>query len=256
MALPPLSASHDFVRVLGSGSFGTVYLIRDQGREYALKWVCKKSSDRSSYHEKNVHRMFHGHPNVLKCLGGEATKYGYNVFLEAAPFGDLRSFVKSYGPLKRSTAYLYHTQISSALHFIHESLYCHRDLKPSNVLVFSDDLVKICDFGISCEMSFDMTVCRAGTQRYQPPETFRTVNGVHLDLWASGMIFAFALIGKHPWKAASSSCDEYVAFQNDDLKTLCQLDSRWCQASGDFAYLRWILHHDPLRRRIPPCYTH
>lgn len=48
---------------------------------------------------------------------------------------------------------------------------CHRDLKMENVLVFSNYLLKIADYGFSKRITAN-TVCdeRCGTKNYMPPE--------------------------------------------------------------------------------------
>lgn len=40
-------------------------------------------------------------------------------------------------------------QILLGLHYLHNSKIIHRDLKPSNVLINSNCIIKICDFGLS-----------------------------------------------------------------------------------------------------------
>jgi len=42
------------------------------------------------------------------------------------------------------------TQLADALAYLHHRSVVHRDVKPGNILVSSDMLVKLCDFGLAC----------------------------------------------------------------------------------------------------------
>ena len=39
-------------------------------------------------------------------------------------------------------------QLARALKYLHSGLVLHRDLKPSNILINSNCLIKVCDFGL------------------------------------------------------------------------------------------------------------
>ncbi|KAF8354862.1 hypothetical protein PRIPAC_96485 [Pristionchus pacificus] len=68
-------------------------------------------------------------------------------------------------------------QLLSAVAYIHKQGMIHRDLKPSNILFASDDLLKICDLGISASRKIiddqEVPVSRTfdrGTVKYMAPE--------------------------------------------------------------------------------------
>jgi serine/threonine protein kinase len=42
------------------------------------------------------------------------------------------------------------TQLADALAYLHHRSVVHRDVKPGNILVSSDMIVKLCDFGLAC----------------------------------------------------------------------------------------------------------
>jgi hypothetical protein len=46
------------------------------------------------------------------------------------------------------------TQLADALAYLHHRSVVHRDVKPGNILVSSDMIVKLCDFGLACRYAF------------------------------------------------------------------------------------------------------
>ena len=67
--------------------------------------------------------------------------------------------------------------LASALHTAHESGIIHRDLKPSNIMVSSEGVPYVMDFGLAKIETADFTITTAGqivgTMRYMPPDQAR-----------------------------------------------------------------------------------
>ena len=70
-------------------------------------------------------------------------------------------------------------RVVEGLVHIHEDVgMVHRDLKPSNILLTNENIVKLCDFGISTSGSSngdddeDAEIFAAGTPAYMAPECF------------------------------------------------------------------------------------
>lgn len=77
-------------------------------------------------------------------------------------FPDWKSF---YGKIGR--------QILEAIAFAHTHATIHRDIKPSNILITTDGIVKVCDFGISKIRNFlepGVTLAQYASIPYAPPE--------------------------------------------------------------------------------------
>ena len=98
--------------------------------------------------------------------------------------------------------------LARAVHFVHYRGIVHRDLKPANVLLTSDGLPKIADFGLAKKLDGDlgltMTKTVMGTASYMAPEQAagktREV-GAAADIYALGAILYEMLSGKPPFKA-------------------------------------------------------
>ena len=70
-------------------------------------------------------------------------------------------------------------QVVIALDSLHNDLQiCHRDLKPANILIFTEDKVKLSDFGFFKEIDksrVSMSCC--GTAMFSAPEVFGFIEG-------------------------------------------------------------------------------
>ena len=63
-------------------------------------------------------------------------------------------------------------QLCDAVVFIHGRGYSHRDIKPSNVFFDQNDTVKLGDFGLVTQSSFQTQTTSVGTRLYSSPEQF------------------------------------------------------------------------------------
>src|SRR5436853_1902005 len=107
----------------------------------------------------------------------------------------------------------YGVQIASALARAHDRGIVHRDLKTANIVVTSDGLAKVLDFGLARRVgsglfegstqSFEAmqtTPNVGGTLPYMAPEVLRgEAADYRSDLWALGVVFYEAASGRLPF---------------------------------------------------------
>nr|XP_042702140.1 serine/threonine-protein kinase NLK2-like isoform X1 [Chrysemys picta bellii] len=121
---------------------------------------------------------------------------------------DLHKVIVSPQPLSAEHIKVFLYQILRGLKYLHSAGVLHRDIKPGNLLVNSNCVLKICDFGLARLEEPDegqpMTQ-EVVTQYYRAPEILMGTPhyGPPIDLWAVGCIFA-ELLGRRILFQASS----------------------------------------------------
>lgn len=94
--------------------------------------------------------------------------------LELAAGGELFDFIAMSGAFDEPTARYYFRQFMEGLAFCHEKGIAHRDLKPENLLLDSQFVLKIADFGFAAPVAGKdgqgYLFTKLGTQNYMAPE--------------------------------------------------------------------------------------
>ncbi|XP_031698414.1 serine/threonine-protein kinase NLK2-like [Anarrhichthys ocellatus] len=113
---------------------------------------------------------------------------------------DLHKVIVSPQPLTTDHIKVFLYQILRGLKYLHSAGILHRDIKPGNLLVNSNCLLKICDFGLARVEEPDPTrhmTQEVVTQYYRAPEVLMGCRhyGSAIDVWSVGCIFA-ELLGR------------------------------------------------------------
>ncbi len=87
---------------------------------------------------------------------------------------------------------------------MHNKNILHRDVKGANLLISSNHVVKVADFGLARlapKVPEDMTV-KVVTRWYRPPELLLGDNRytAAIDMWSIGCIFGEMLLGRAPFR--------------------------------------------------------
>jgi serine/threonine-protein kinase len=212
---PPQIPGYEVLDLLGRGAMGAVYKARQTSlnRFVALKLMlagtdaAPEEVTRIRREAETVARL--QHPNVVQIYEvGEHQGRPY-LALELVDGGSLAQRLGG-APLPRRQAAETVVQLARAMQYAHECNVIHRDLKPANVLVTSEDVPKIADFGLAKRLDSELSQTRTGavlgTPSYMAPEQAegRAKDvGPAADIYALGAILYELLTGRPPFRAAT-----------------------------------------------------
>jgi non-specific serine/threonine protein kinase/serine/threonine-protein kinase len=210
-ALPATVGTYRVIRRLGEGGMGTVLLAARHDQQYeqlvAIKLVRQAAGGTQLLRRFRQERQILAalaHPNIARLLDGGETADGlpYLVmeYVEGTPV-DLYCREKDLPTAARLRLFL---ALCDAVQYAHRNLIIHRDIKPGNVLVTSDGVPKLLDFGIakltSDQTKSDATATRLMTPDYASPEQLdgRIVTTAS-DVYSLGVLLFELLTGRKPF---------------------------------------------------------
>ena len=207
----PHVSGYEILGELGRGGMGVVYKARQKklNRLVALKMVLSgghASPDalaRFLVEAQAVAAL--QHPNIVQIyeVGEHDSLPHFSLeFVDGAPL-DRALAGKPQKPV--DAARLVET-LSRAMHFAHNHSILHRDLKPANVLLTSDGVPKITDFGLAKKLEGDSGQTKdgsiMGTPSYMAPEQARGELknlGPSADIYSLGAMLYEMLVGRPPF---------------------------------------------------------
>ncbi|XP_012941530.1 mitogen-activated protein kinase kinase kinase 12 [Aplysia californica] len=186
---------------LGSGAQGAVFLGKLCNEEVAVK----KVRDVKETDIRNLRKL--NHPNIISFKGVCTQAPCYCIIMEYCPYGQLYEVLRDGKEIPPTLVLDWSKQIASGMNYLHSHKIIHRDLKSPNVLVASNDIVKISDFGTSREWNEKSTkMSFAGTVAWMAPEVIRNeMCSEKVDIWSYGVVLWELLTAEVPYKDVDSS---------------------------------------------------
>ncbi|KAM8922124.1 serine/threonine-protein kinase Nek11 isoform 2-T2 [Lycaon pictus] len=171
---------------LGSGSFGTVYLVSDkkakQGEELkVLKKISVGELNPNETVQANVEAQLLSkldHPAIVKFYTSFVEQDNFCIITEYCEGRDLDCKIQEYKKAGKtfpeSQIIEWFIQLLLGVDYIHERKILHRDLKSKNIFL-KNNLLKIGDFGVSRLLmgSCDLATTLTGTPHYMSPEALK-----------------------------------------------------------------------------------
>jgi len=119
---------------------------------------------------------------------------------------DLETFIQyaeTFPVFPLPTIKLIFTQILDGMIHAHKRNVIHRDIKPPNILLMSDGLIKLADFGLARELSSERLTSTGnlvGTPAYMSPEQLKCQELDHrTDIYSLGITLFELLVGYPPF---------------------------------------------------------
>jgi serine/threonine-protein kinase len=202
-------------RRLGVGGMATVQLAFDTRLEryVAVKLLAEHLAEDASFVSRFKREALAAarlvHPNIVQVFDFGSDRHSGRQFIvmEFVDGHSCAELLRDKGPMPPRDAVEILCQACRGLDYAHRNGVVHRDVKPGNLLVNTDGVVKLADFGIAkaAEQS-DITKVGSvlGTAAYLSPEQARgEPAGPLSDLYALGVVSYQLMAGKLPYEAAS-----------------------------------------------------
>ena len=228
-------------RMIGSGSFGEIYLGKDiqTGKEVAVKFEQLKVRRPQVIEEAKLLKEFSGEAGFPKFLwyGKEGEYHIMVIELLGPSLEDM--FVYCGRKLSLKTVLLLAEQLISRIETMHKRGYIHRDLKPENILMGLEENAStlfLIDYGLAKKWKLnngDHIPIRegkslTGTARYASAATHLGIEQSRRDdLEGAGYVLLYLLKGELPWQGlrARNKEDKYQKIKeskvNTPIDTLC-----------------------------------
>ena len=199
---------YEILSHIGDGGMGTVYRALDTrlNREVALKFLpadanLQQDAARRLAREASAAAALQ-HPNICVIHDVGETDEGQPFIAMALCDGEtLKERLRS-GSLPVNEAIDIARQIARGLGVAHARKIIHRDVKPANVMLGTDGIVRLLDFGLAKFMDAATTAPHGirGTIAYMSPEQLRgDETDERADLWALGVMLYEMLAGTRPF---------------------------------------------------------
>ncbi|CAM9402078.1 unnamed protein product [Ectocarpus fasciculatus] len=257
--LEPLgTGSYAEVRLAKEKTSNTLYAVKIMNKDFLKKrQVGKEETFMDSIkREIAIMKKVH-HPNVLRLyeVMDDPKVNKLYLVLEYCKKGDLMNILNgdtrtvTCDPMNDTDVWYIMRQIVQGLSFLHLQNIVHGDIKPQNLLVGSDNVAKIADFGISkfVQGSNQRLQEQAGTPTFMSPELCygEGYSGQLADVWALGATMYMIRCGKPPFMA-NQVMVLYEKIQNDPLDFPPEVN----MSPGLRRLLRAMMEKDPAKRII------
>ncbi len=205
---------YEIVAEIGQGGMGEVYrAVRIDGQfdqQVAIKLV--RVGMGSAFvverflHERQILATLN-HPNIARLLDGGTTDEGMPYFVMELIEGDRIDSYCQTQKLSVTERLRLFLRVCAAVEYAHQRLVIHRDIKPSNILVTSDGIPKLLDFGIAKlldpSVDAETTMARPMTLEYASPEQIRgELITTATDVYSLGIVLYQLLTGRSPYRTA------------------------------------------------------
>ena len=213
---------YDVLQKLGKGAYGIVWKANDKrsSEKVALKKIFdafQNATDaQRTFREVIFLQQMDEHENIVRLenvIKADNNRDLYLIFEYMET--DLHAVIRANILEDVHKQYLMY-QSFKALMYMHSAELVHRDMKPSNLLLNSECLMKVADFGLARSLlqgevqgagpSHPILTDYVATRWYRAPEILlgSTRYGKAVDMWSLGCIFGEMLGGKPVFQGSST----------------------------------------------------
>ncbi|PKC01405.1 kinase-like protein [Rhizophagus irregularis] len=262
--LPCINHGYKFIRQLGKGGYGIVYLMENKntGKQCAVKFTW----NRSLYNEFLMMNLVQDIKYTTKLIDGfyYTTNKQQFIVTDCIKHGSLRNYILSKYNFSDKELLAIASIMSTTLKEMHQKGLIHRDIKPANILVSETNPFKVvlADFGMTKVYEEGNKFGYSGTRSYMSPESLNNIPYNHFhDYWALGVTLLECSLGKNiffikpkPKKDEKTKSDE-KAKQLTKILTCCeQIHSKEKKINIKyekvFDIIRNLIQIEPYKRKL------
>jgi serine/threonine protein kinase/tetratricopeptide (TPR) repeat protein len=228
-----LVGPYRLIEQIGEGGMGDVFLAERADGLFTHRVAIKVT--RASLRDASAARRFSAERQILASLqhahivtlldGGVSPSADAYLVMEYVDGVPLTTFCRTLGLEERLRLI---RQVCGAVQYAHQRGIVHRDLKPGNILVTSDGVAKVLDFGVAKllepSVGTEPTLTRAFpgplTPNYASPEQLRGLPvTTATDVYALGVVTYEIVTGKKPYDTAGKTMDQVLSLVLDTEPT-------------------------------------
>uniref|UniRef100_A0A671PMN3 Tyrosine-protein kinase n=1 Tax=Sinocyclocheilus anshuiensis TaxID=1608454 RepID=A0A671PMN3_9TELE len=192
------------ISILGKGNFGSVELCRydpwgdNTGDLVAVKELQSNKQATMADFQREIQTISSLHCDYIVKYKGicySAGRLSTKLVMEYLPYGSLIGYMEKHRQnVCTRRLLLFASQICKGMEYLQSMRYVHRDLAARNILVASDTLVKIADFGLTKIIPVDKEYYRVTQPGESPifwyaPESVSELKFSHKsDVWSFGIV--------------------------------------------------------------------
>jgi len=191
------------------------------------------------------------HPNVVAIYDISTDRTSHAIVMEYVEGPPLSKRLESDGEVPEEQLLDYARQVAQALSVAHAQGILHRDIKPANLLLASDDVLKVADFGLAKAASpNDFTISQPGqmigsVHYFSPEQAQGKALTPASDLYSLGIVIYQLASGDVPFNGDSAIS---VALAQVQQPTPSLTKLRTFMSPGLAAVVHRLLQKDPARR--------
>ncbi|MBE6022377.1 MAG: Stk1 family PASTA domain-containing Ser/Thr kinase [Cellulosilyticum sp.] len=208
-----LGERYEIIEKIGAGGMSIVYKAKDNRlqRYVAIKELREEFVQDEEFvgkfRKEALSAASLSHPNIVGIYDVGSDKEVHYIVMEYVEGKTLKQLIDEEGPFEAKTVLELGIQIVSALKHAHQKKIIHRDIKPQNILMTTDGVLKVTDFGIAKAVDSSTIVATGnaiGSVHYFSPEQAKGkyVNESS-DLYSCGIVLFELATKRLPFEADS-----------------------------------------------------